>query len=263
MAEDSGKKSRYVKLRPEICNLHLLWKVLGPICLRRRKQAIGQAIVKKIRRVYRVPMGLYQRAVYQYHLQAQDLDCNWKPAPGVKLQALRVAAAAPDSHLLEPHPLPGNVRPAEGGIVLTHRSQYSFTPKVACALTLLRDILRRGEQAAVFSAFNDPSDILSRYLTEAGIDHYLLDGRMTQAHSSTATPRESRFSNRCRPRRILARSPLWIGQVIPQLHRASHGNRPHIAGGGNPGWQTRIVRLARAPDAGGDGGFKTTRPDIS
>jgi hypothetical protein len=51
---------------------------------------------------------------------------------------------------------------------------------VACALTLLRDVLQRGEQAAVFSAFNDPSDILSRYLAEAGIDHYLLDGRTTQ-----------------------------------------------------------------------------------
>jgi hypothetical protein len=63
---------------------------------------------------------------------------------------------------------------------LTHRSQYSFTPKVACALTLIRDILQRGEQAAVFSAFNDPSDILSRYLTEAGVDHFLLDGRTNQ-----------------------------------------------------------------------------------
>ncbi len=191
-AEDPGKKSRYIKLRPEICNLHLLWKALGPIVLRRRKSDIGQSIVKKIRRVYRVPMGLHQRAVYHYHLQASYLDCNLKPAPGAKLQALRVAAAAPDSHLLEPHPLPGNVRPDEGGVVLIHRSPYSFTPKVACALTLLRDVLQRGEQAAVFSAFNDPSDILSRYLTEAGIDHYLLDGRMTQARRGL---RSAAFNN--------------------------------------------------------------------
>jgi len=48
-------------------------------------------------------------------------------------------------------------------------------------LNLIRDILARGEQAAVFSDFNDPSDILSRYLTEAGIDHYLFDGRTNQA----------------------------------------------------------------------------------
>jgi hypothetical protein len=171
-AEESGKgRSRFTKLRPEICNLHLLWKALGPIVLRRRKQDIGQSIVQKIRQVYRVPMGLHQRAVYQYHLEAEYLDKNYKPAPGAKLQALRVAAAAPDSHLLERQP----------DAVGLHRSPHSFTPKVACALTLIRDILQRSEQAAVFSAFNDPSDTLSRYLTEAGVDHYVLDGRMNQA----------------------------------------------------------------------------------
>ena len=175
--ENGGAKSRFTKLRPEICNLHLLWKALGPIVLRRRKQDIGQAIVQKVRHVYRVPMGLHQRRVYEYHLDALYIDRNMKPAPGAQLQALRVAAAAPDSHLLQARPL----RSAGGRVPpLIHRSPYSFTPKVACALTLIRDILARGEQAAVFSAFNDPSDILSRYLTEAGIAHYLLDGRTNQ-----------------------------------------------------------------------------------
>ena len=189
--ENPGQKSRFTKLRPEICNLHLLWKILGPIALRRRKSDIGQAIVRKVRRVYRVPMGLYQRAVYRYHLDASYLDRNFKPAPGAKLQALRVAAAAPDSNLLDPQPGGGQCchqpRPDASGrcqtcgdLVPIHRSRHSFTPKVACALTLVRDILQRGEQVAVFSAFNDPSDILSRYLTEAGIDHYLLDGRTSQ-----------------------------------------------------------------------------------
>ncbi|HEV7927252.1 MAG TPA: SNF2-related protein [Verrucomicrobiae bacterium] len=191
--KEGGARSRFTKLRPEICNLHLLWKALGPIVLRRRKQDIGQSIVQKIRHVYRVPMGLHQRAVYRYHLESAYLDCNLRPAPGAKLQALRVAAAAPDSHLLDPQPggedrvCCGQADPF-GGICrrcgsppLAHRSQHSFTPKVACALTLIRDILRRGEQAAVFSAFNNPSDILSRYLSEAGVDHFLLDGRTIQS----------------------------------------------------------------------------------
>jgi hypothetical protein len=65
---------------------------------------VGKGIVKKIRRVYRVPMDLHRRAVYQYHLQAEYIDRNFKPAPGARLQALRVAAAAPDSDLLEPRP---------------------------------------------------------------------------------------------------------------------------------------------------------------
>jgi len=213
---EPGKKSRFTKLRPEICNIHLLWKALGPIVLRRRKQDIGQEIVKKVRHVYRVPMGLHQRAVYRYHLESDYLDCNLRPAPGAKLQALRVAAAAPDSHLLDPQPggdcrvccpMPDFPLPSDGrgqgegtssicrncgSPLFTHRSQHSYTPKVACALTLIRDILQRGEQAAVFSAFNDPSDILSRYLTEAGIDHYLLDGRMTQSKRGV---RSAAFNN--------------------------------------------------------------------
>jgi SNF2 family DNA or RNA helicase len=102
---ETGGKFRFTKLRPEICNLHLLWKALAPICLRRRKQDIGPS---------------------------------------------------------------------------DFRSEYWLTPKVACALTLIRDILRRNEQVAVFSAFNDSSDILSRCLSEAGISHAVLDGRTIQ-----------------------------------------------------------------------------------
>jgi hypothetical protein len=174
--ESGGRKpSHHTKLRPEICNIHLLWKILAPNILRRRKSDIGQDIVKKVRHLYRVPMGLHQRRVYQYHVEAEYLDCNKQPAPGAQLQALRVAAAAPDSALLIEKPLPDSAPPD-----LIHRSRHSFTPKVACALTLLKDILDRGEQVAVFSAFNDPSDTLSRYLDEAGIDHFLLDGRTSQ-----------------------------------------------------------------------------------
>jgi hypothetical protein len=209
--ENAGAKSRFTKLRPEICNVHLLWKALGPIVLHRRKSDIGQSIVKKIHHVYRVPVGLHQRAVYRYHLESAYVDCNCKLAPGAKLQALRAAAAAPDSHLLDLQPhgsgtAAGNCRvccgkpdPGPSGICLgcgsprlTHRSQHSFTPKVACTLTLLRDVLQRCEQAAVFSAFNDPSDILGRYLTEAGIDHYLLDGRMSQSKRGV---RSAAFNN--------------------------------------------------------------------
>jgi len=43
--EDPGKKSRYIKLRPEICNLYLLWKALGPIVLRRRKRDVNLYVI--------------------------------------------------------------------------------------------------------------------------------------------------------------------------------------------------------------------------
>jgi hypothetical protein len=70
--------------------------------------------------------------------------------------------------------------------------QSSPLPRIACALTLIRDILHRREQVAVFSAFNDPSDILSRHLNEAGIDHYLLDDRTTQCRRGL---RSAAFNN--------------------------------------------------------------------
>ena len=46
------------------------------------------------------------------------------------------------------------------------RSLYPYIPKIATALTLIDQILRRDEQVIVFSAFHGPLDILSRVLVE-------------------------------------------------------------------------------------------------
>jgi hypothetical protein len=70
--ENGGAPSRFTKLRPEICNIHLLWKILAPNVLRRRKQDIQltreelkrigmaeckpvKAIVQKVRHVKFAP----------------------------------------------------------------------------------------------------------------------------------------------------------------------------------------------------------------
>ena len=63
---------------------------------------------------------------------------------------------------------------------LPHRSGQSYIPIIATSLTLIQEILERGEQVMVFSAFNDPLDNLSRWLTEAGVRHVTLDGRTIQ-----------------------------------------------------------------------------------
>ncbi|MDE2104498.1 MAG: hypothetical protein KGL39_45100 [Patescibacteria group bacterium] len=97
----TGEKRRFMKFTPQVTNIHRVWKLLAPIILRRRKEDCGEEIVPKIRHVIRVPMGLYQAAVYQYHLKAKYLDKDGKPAIGAKLQALRIAAADPTSELLK------------------------------------------------------------------------------------------------------------------------------------------------------------------
>jgi hypothetical protein len=153
-------------------------------------------IVPKVRKVIRCQMGTLQKKVYQYHLEAEYRDVNGQPAIGAQLQALRIAAADPSSaHLL---PQPGEpAEPCEctrreelrdfcgrchnsGHVPLPHRSGTPYIPKMATVLTLIHEILERKEQVLVFSAFNDPLDHLSDWLSEAGVRHVTLDGRTNQ-----------------------------------------------------------------------------------
>lgn len=167
-----GGRWRRGKPTAEVCNIHRLWKLIAPVILRRRKRDIGEDLVEKIRQPIRVPMGKRQAEVYSYHLSARYLDKNGKDAVGAKLQALRSAAAAPHSDLLRPVSDPEDT---------DHRSHFDYIPKVAATLTVIEQVVRRGEQVVVFSAFHEPLDTLSRRLSAAGVPHDILDGRLTQA----------------------------------------------------------------------------------
>lgn len=156
-------RKKYIRLTPQVCNVHKAWKMIAPLILRRRKKDIGREIVPKLRQVLRVPMGRAQAAVYRSHLEWRPLDKNGKPALGSQLQALRLAAACPDSPLL----------PVRRG--------PAFIPKMAAALKLIQQILARGEQVILFSPFHDPLDTLERLLNEAGVRHLKMDGRTTPA----------------------------------------------------------------------------------
>ena len=163
-----GNKWRKGKVTAEVCNIHRLWKLIGPVVLRRRKRDIGEDIVAKVRKPVYVPMGKAQARVYEYHLEAEYLDKNDDPALGAKLQALRSCAAAPHSPML--HYVEGSERKR-------FRSPTDYIPKVAAALEIIEKIIRSGEQVTVFSALHEPLDTLGRKLDEAGIPHDLLDGR--------------------------------------------------------------------------------------
>ncbi|MEY2410219.1 MAG: hypothetical protein QOF48_2889 [Verrucomicrobiota bacterium] len=168
--ESSDSNRRYKKLTPQVCNIHRLWKLLGPIVLRRLKKDCGEDLVPKHRHVIRVPMGSEQARVYRHHLEGEYLDCNAKPAMGAQLQALRVAAAAPHSDLLKYTPQPKSAPP------LPSRSATSWIPKYATALTLVEQVLARREQIVIFSALLEPLETLSRRLTEAGVPHLVAHG---------------------------------------------------------------------------------------
>lgn len=93
--------SRRVKLSPSLSSVHYMWKLCAPLLLRRLKSAIGEQIPARRRQVIRVPMGRVQQQVYQYHLMAGYRDRHGREAVGARLQALRLAASAPHSELLE------------------------------------------------------------------------------------------------------------------------------------------------------------------
>ena len=158
-AKAEGKKSsgsRFKKFTPEVCNVHRLWKLFGPIILRRRKDATDLEIVPKLRKVIRCEMGTLQKKVYRYHLDADYRDCKGNPAIGAQLQALRIAAADPSSeHLMaqpgEPTELCECVRSGRGRnrncpdchgsghVALPCRSGTAYTPKAATVLTLVAE----------------------------------------------------------------------------------------------------------------------------
>jgi hypothetical protein len=178
LTKEKETDRRWVKLTPQVCNVHQVWKLFGPIILRRRKKDIGQELVKKTKRIIRVPMGREQAAVYQYHMQAEYLDHNGRKALGAQLQALRAAAAAPTSDHLQSQP---------GSQSGPARSHCSYTPKVAAILQLAQEVMARREQLIIFSSLHDPLDLLETRLQQAGVRCVKLDGRMSQARRGKAS----------------------------------------------------------------------------
>jgi hypothetical protein len=79
-----------------------------------------------------------------------------QPAIGAKLQALRIAAANPTSELL--------VRPDHDITPDNPRSQYSYIPKVASTLELVRQVLERGEQVMIGNTFQNGLDVFGARL---------------------------------------------------------------------------------------------------
>ncbi len=193
-ADPRKRRSRFCRLTPQVCNVHKVWKLLAPVVLRRRKKDIGEDIVGKSRQVYRVPMGTMQAQVYKAHLEWNPVDANGRSTIGPKLQALRMAAAAPHSPLL-----PKMRGPA-------------YCPKMAATMTLIEQVLRQGKQVIVFSPFHDPLDEIARRLRDAFVSVEVLDGRMSQAKRGAAA---LRFKKRLFPVLLASNECMAEGHSFP------------------------------------------------
>jgi SNF2 family DNA or RNA helicase len=84
----------------------------------------------------------------------------------------RIAAANLASELL--------IRPEHEVTPGAPRSHYTYIPKVASVLELIRQALERREQVMLGKAFQNGLDVFSARLNEAGVKHLVLDGRISQ-----------------------------------------------------------------------------------
>jgi hypothetical protein len=173
----NGKKAPPPKTTNQICNVHRLWRIIGPVIVRRRKDDVPDCdIVTKTIVPIRVMPGAEQKRVYKYHLDHAPQHNSILASIGAQLANLRQAALNPSS------------------LKLTHggkdgRSSNPWTPKLAAILQLSTDLLAKGEQVVIFSPFTDFSAALSSRFREAGIPNLLLDGNTSPAKRGSAIKR--------------------------------------------------------------------------
>jgi hypothetical protein len=189
--ERTGIRRRFEKRSAEICNIHRLWKLLGPVVIRRRKEDVGEDIAPKIFKPLRVKAGTAQQAVYAFHLQHPPLysskgeELKASAQIAVQLNLLRQAALCPNSpNLRGYHNDPRRC------------SWTDFTTKSAAILGALVEILGRGEQALIASPFQHFNATLHKRLRDSGVTACLCDGTVSahQRGKMAAAFKQFRYS---------------------------------------------------------------------
>lgn len=190
-AAEQGKGRSFVKRTPQICNIHRLWKLLGPVVIRRRKEDIGEDIVTKTIIPIRVKAGQAQQAVYAHHLKnppdySQDgKELSIASQIGVQLGLLRQAALCPDSPNLDKY---GGIGPV--------KSWTDHTTKNAAIFSIVVEKLNHGKQVLIMEPFQHASARLHTRLCEAGVRACLLDGNMSPTRRGDVATlfKEQRYS---------------------------------------------------------------------
>jgi hypothetical protein len=220
-SRSNGKPQRYVKQTNKITNVHRLWKLLGPVIARRRKDQISGDIVGKTICPIQVMPGTRQQEVYKWHLDNPP-ECKTPIASmGAQLQNLRQAALCPWS---------GNLAVAgcEGSY-----SHIRWSPKLIAILNLAASLMEKGEQLVVFSPFQEFSTALKAALTDASVPSLLLDGRVK---NTLRGPLAAQFKQGKFPVLIAGIDAMGEGHsfecashlVIPSLSWAYDANRQAI-----------------------------------
>ena len=164
-----GKSKTFKRRLPQTANLHELWRLLGCLVLRRRKQDFGEDLVTKTIVPVKVKPGRAQQEVYRWHLtHPPEFNAEGAPIadPVAQLLAqlgnLRMAACCPDAP---------NLR----GTAVS-RSWTDHSPLLSGTFSLIEEQLSKGEQVMVAAPFQHFSRTLEVRLKEAGVSCVRLDG---------------------------------------------------------------------------------------
>jgi SNF2 family DNA or RNA helicase/predicted RNA methylase len=155
------EKERQPRLLPEINQISLFWKLTAPCILRRKKEDIGEALVKK--NVHRIKCEFSATQYDQYKWWNNDDNfTSWflSTHPGFdvnkmfnlkilgQLWKLRFTTGAPSSSKVSSEDTFVNTQP--------------YTNKILTCLKLVQDILMRGEQVVIFTDLQDSATFLKQ-----------------------------------------------------------------------------------------------------
>lgn len=182
--EKTDGKWGAVRTLPNLCNVNMLWKLLAPNMLRRRKSETGETLVEKKLIPVFVPFGSHQSRAYSWWVANFGSWYCARPDKDVENVAYAEAFAAIFGQQMKLRfaatvPASPGLRQYDG-----RASHSNSTPKLLMCLQLIRQALESKEPVIVFSSLREASQLIKLHLDRAGIKSRIADGQTKPADRS-------------------------------------------------------------------------------
>lgn len=163
---DENWKGKCEKPSPIISSPARLLKLIKPTMAFISKEACNPHKPKVTVHDIRVPFGKTQSVLYGHYMNRANVPYeNPMVAAAVQVAILRDLCTAPAT--------------SDWNRVATKRVVSNFNPKTAAILSLIRDILARGEQVVVVNSRLNQTEYLAARLREAGVPYSRIDSSLT------------------------------------------------------------------------------------
>lgn len=192
-AADENWKGKVERVSPVICSPARLLKIITPTMAYISKEACNPNKPKVTVHDVRVPMGAQQAKLYAHYMNRANVPGkNAMVKAATQVTVLRDLCAAPATSQWNKF---GQMR-------------SNFNPKAAAILSLIRDIIARGEQVVVVGARLNQTNYIAGRLNDAGVPYARID--------STFTPdRHTQQANLFKQKRVPV---MFMGIKCAQAH---------------------------------------------